>query len=157
MKRLLFSIICVLLCIMFVSCGKTQVLSSLSDTSVYKTDVASPIKIKFFSLKDVDSQGGVYIATRFDNVLSEDIKYITIKVFPYNSVGDGLLDDITFENYFIIKMTGPFRTGESFFETTEPIFYNKDTKTFKLGETTVEYMNGDIYKLTHKSELDNLF
>lgn len=109
-----------------------------------------------------DYAGGNEVTIKFTNCGSLKIKYVYFTGYFLNAVGDKCRDEVTGST--LLKYTGvgpvsklpntPDRFGSyiKYFHT-DPLFYSKNARKFRLSSVTIEYMNGKKLVLSG-AELD---
>ncbi len=108
----------------------------------------SGISLFRFEITEVNSAGGVEVLFRFGHLLRDKtIKYVTITASVYNAVGDKVIDRISGDNYFKMRLTGPidFTGVWETYTSTEPVFYNYNAKCLQLTNLRIDYTDGTNY------------
>lgn len=113
-----------------------------------------PLVIKSFYPTYPNSAGGVSIYPIIENISDKAIKYISITVTPYDTVGEQAFSEIRNESTEKLKMTGPFKPG---YDTTgflegfsqkyfSNVWYNYHIKCVELNSIEITFMdNSTMY------------
>jgi hypothetical protein len=104
-------------------------------------------KLITLSVSDVDVNfaGGVTFTTKINNLSLKTIKYVYLKSFYFNPVGDVLYDDITGEYVMPMRAIGPiFPVDTGIYDWDKSLFYNNMTSEVYVKITSVEFMDGTI-------------
>ncbi len=114
----------------------------------------SPITIVNQSYS-IDFLGGVELIREIRNNTKKTIKYITLEWKCYNAVNDVIYDEITGKSTQRKYWTGPFEPG-----TTTRLkatgFYNHTFSNAKLTEIQIEFMDGEVIKIS-SNEYSDIF
>lgn len=100
--------------------------------------------MKEFGIEKVNSAGGVEPYFLFVNPdESTRIKYINLRLTPYNAVGDTIASSIGGKRTASLRFTGPLShsDGESR-SGWEPVWYNATADCLKLESIGITFMNG---------------
>lgn len=89
-----------------------------------------------------NSAGGVGMSFTYVNLSPKTIKYLWLKVTPYNAVDDKQACDITRDSTKRLKITGPIEYGEKDYASWSAIWYNYSIQKFVLESVEIEYMDG---------------
>lgn len=100
--------------------------------------------VKEFGISEVNSAGGVEPYATFVNPNPKlVIKYIRLRVTPYNAVGDVISSRIGEQSTAGMYMTGPLTQADGEKKTGwEPIWYNHSATCLKIQSVQVEFVNG---------------
>ena len=107
-----------------------------------------PLAIEGFRFS-VNSAGGVEPAIRIRNRTEKTIKYTTVELSPFNSVGDPAPD--RFDKSFTLRLVGPIEEqGRSTFNYEgNPVIYNGVVSCIEVRRVIVEYMDGTSYTMVN--------
>ena len=110
----------------------------------------------------MDSAGGNEVTIKFTNCSSLKIKYVYFTGYFLNAVGDKCRNEINRSTVWKYTGVGPIsripNTPDRFgsyikYFHSDPLFYSKNARKFRLSSVTIEYMNGKKIVLTGE-ELD---
>lgn len=105
-----------------------------------------------------DSVDGVDVLVPMENLDSARvIKYLTLKLTPYNAVGDPVSDRITGAVSTPVRATGPIPPAAFRELVSENVWYNQTIVCVKVTEVVVEYIEGATQRLDPKSVLSDHF
>ena len=101
----------------------------------------------------MDSAGGIAVNIRFTNCSSQKVKYVYLRGYFLNAVGDKCRNDITGSTEWKYRGVGPIsplpKTPEEMsyahidsWSFGNPLFYSTIADKFRLSSVTIEYMNG---------------
>ena len=90
----------------------------------------------------LNSVGGTDIKLYAVNNSSKTIKYIYYNVYIKNGVGDIVKCRITGDSSFILKCTGPYKSGDLVSSSWKAIMYNYSAKEMVISSVDIEYMDG---------------
>jgi hypothetical protein len=109
--------------------------------------------IKDFGIDEVNSAGGVEPYFVFINQFpSKIIKYIQIRVTPYNKVGDVISSEIGGKTTGQIKFTGPLlNTDDEKRAHWGPIWYNHSATCIKVESVKITFVTGKSLSFAGKS------
>ena len=111
----------------------------------------------------MDNAGGNEVTIKFTNCSSQKIKYVYFTGYFLNAVGDKCRDEINGSTVWKYTGVGPVsripNTPDSFgsyikYFHSDPLFYSKNARKFRLSSVTIEYMNGKKAVLSG-AELDD--
>lgn len=121
-----------------------------------------PAYIEIKKIK-MDNAGGNEVTIKFTNCSSLKIKYVYFTGYFLNAVGDKCRDEITGSTVWKYTGVGPvsripnapdrFGSYIKYFHS-DPLFYSKNARKFRLSSVTIEYMNGKK-KVLSGAELDD--
>ena len=121
-----------------------------------------PAYIEVKKLK-MDNAGGNEVTIKFTNCSSLRIKYVYFTGYFLNAVGDKCRNEINGSTVWKYTGVGPvsripnapdrFGSYIKYFHS-DPLFYSKNARKFRLSSVTIEYMNGKKIVLSG-AELDN--
>lgn len=111
-----------------------------------------PLHVDHFYLKNPDSAGGVGAVLKYENQTDKTIKYLRLKITPYNAVDDKQYCEIQDRSTMTLKVTGPVAPGESDYAEWRAIWYNYSIRKFTLDSIEIEYMDGSIVQIPEKDE-----
>lgn len=94
-----------------------------------------------------NSADGVDYSVVLKNTGSETIKYVTISVAAYNSVGDPVACEITNESTKSCRITGPLDPRQSASVTFDCVWYNPTVSYPVIDAITIQYMDDSIVEL----------
>lgn len=112
---------------------------------------------------EMDNAGGNEVTIKFTNCSSLKIKYVYFTGYFLNAVGDKCKNEITGSTVYEYTGVGPVsqipntpdRFGSYFkYFHSDPLFYSKNARKFRLSSVTIEYMNGNKIVLSG-AELDD--
>ena len=100
--------------------------------------------IKEFGIREVNSAGGVEPHATFVNPNPKlVVKYLRLRVTPYNAVGDVISSNIGDQSTAGMSMTGPLAQADGERHVRwEPIWYNNSASCLKIQSVQVEFVNG---------------
>jgi hypothetical protein len=110
-----------------------------------------------------DYAGGNEVTIKFTNCGSLKIKYVYFTGYFLNAVGDKCRDEVSGSTVWKYTGVGPVsripNTPDRFgsyikYFHSDPLFYSKNARKFRLSSVTIEYMNGKKTVLSG-SELDD--
>ena len=78
----------------------------------------------------------------FHNKTGKTIKYLVVKLRPYNKVGDAVECTVKGVSLYDCTCTGPFESGQKYTQILENAWYNQTIENVRLEGATVEYMDG---------------
>jgi hypothetical protein len=109
--------------------------------------------VKEFGISEVNSAGGVEpYATFFNPNAKVVIKYIRLRVTPYNAVGDVISSTIGNQTTAGMYMTGPLANTDGEKRTGwEPIWYNHSATCLKIQSVQIEFVNGKVLSYAGKT------
>lgn len=99
----------------------------------------------------MDNAGGNEVTIKFTNCSSLKIKYVYFTGFFLNAVGDKCRDEINGSTVWKYTGVGPVsripNTPDKYgpyikYFHSDPLFYSKNARKFRLSSVTIEYMNG---------------
>lgn len=103
-----------------------------------------------------NSAGGVSYKFDINNNTGKDIKYVTIILSVYNSVGDKVSDTISGKSVFSLRFTGPLKAWTSqkgvMFEN---FMYNHSARSRKVEKAIVEYTDGTVEEISRLNLLES--
>ena len=111
----------------------------------------------------MDNAGGNEVTIKFTNCSSQKIKYVYFTGYFLNAVGDKCRDEINGSTVWKYTGVGPVsripNTPDRFgsyikYFHSDPLFYSKNARKFRLSSVTIEYMNGKKAVLSG-AELDD--
>lgn len=104
------------------------------------------------------SVDGVDVLVPMENLDSTKvIKYLTLKLTPYNAVGDAVSDRITGAVSKAVQATGPIPPGAFRELVSEDVWYNPTIVCVEVTEVVVEYIEGGTHRLEPKNVLSEHF
>jgi hypothetical protein len=117
------------------------------------TDSNPSFYIKEFGISEVNSAGGVEPYATFVNPNSNlVIKYIRLRVTPYNAVGDVISSTIGDQGTAGMYMTGPLAQTDGEKRTGwEPIWYNHSATCLKIQSVQIEFVGGKTLSFAGKT------
>lgn len=89
-----------------------------------------------------DSAGGVSVSIDFLNTTEKEMKYITFRCVPYNSVNDIVASTIGDTVEVPCQLTGPIKAKKSGTVRFENIWYNRTITKAAIKEINIQYMDG---------------
>jgi hypothetical protein len=112
--------------------------------------------IKEFGVWTVNSAGGVEPYFIFNNPNEKSaIKYISVQISLFNSVGDMVGSQIGGDRTKGIRFTGPLTNEDGEYKASwGPVWYNTTGSCIKVESMTVTWMNGKIQTYASKSLQD---
>ena len=109
--------------------------------------------VKSFGIDKIDSAGGVEVYFLLVNPnTTSAIKYLTLKVTPFNAVGDVITSEIGNQSTASLGFTGPLANEDG--EKSSrwgPVWYNTTTKCIKIESIHVTFLNGESLAFTDQS------
>lgn len=99
----------------------------------------------------INSADGVEPKITIVNNSKEDIKYITFRAKFYNAVGDLVYDDIGYESYTNLRITGPFKAGQKKTFYWDAVFYNSSVHAINIDNVQIIYMSGKTEKVSYNT------
>lgn len=111
----------------------------------------------------MDNAGGNEVTIKFTNCSSLKIKYVYFTGYFLNAVGDKCRDEINGSTVWKYTGVGPVsripNTPDKYgsyikYFHSDPLFYSKNARKFRLSSVTIEYMNGKKTVLSG-AELDD--
>ena len=112
---------------------------------------------------NMDSAGGNEVTIKFTNCSSQKVKYVYFTGYFLNAVGDKCRNEVGGSTVWKYTGVGPVsripNTPDRFgsyikYFHSDPLFYSKNARKFRLSSVTIEYMNGKKTVLSG-SELDD--
>ena len=114
-----------------------------------------------------DSSGGIGAMISFENLSGKTIKYATVYLEAYNSVGDSVCCEIRDSSIYGIEITGPLAVGKKNEYYLENMWFNRSIVFAKIEHVHVIYMDNseeiypmaefyDTYKTSSSDEMGTL-
>ena len=135
---------------------------ALEEKELENLKLMDPAYIEVKKIK-MDYAGGNEVTIKFTNCSSFKIKYIYFTGYFFNAVGDKCRNEINGSTIWKYTGVGPvsqipnkpdrFGSYIKYFHS-DPLFYSKNARKFRLSSVTIEYMNGKKTVLSG-SELDD--
>lgn len=107
------------------------------------TEKSTHVFVNEFKIYDTDSAGGVDVGGSFSNPRSTSaIKYLRIKVTPYNAVGDIVKSEIGGESTVWLKITGPIKFDDDERGTYwRAAWYNSTVTCVRIDSLQADFMD----------------
>ena len=123
---------------------------ALEEQEFENLKLMDPTYIEINKIK-MDHAGGNEVTIKFTNCSSQIIKYVYFTGYFLNAVGDKCRDEINGSTVWKYTGVGPVsripNTPDKFgsyikYFHSDPLFYSKNARKFRLSSVTIEYMNG---------------
>lgn len=122
---------------------ETYTTASVSSLSVLLGGEPSPVFVN-----GPDQVGHIGTQISVQNIAGKTIKYITVYLTPYNSVGDQVGCTVQGHSTFGIEITGPMTVGQKWEGYSDGMWYNNSIVTAKIDRVHVIYTDNteELYK-----------
>ena len=96
---------------------------------------------------NVNSAGGVEPTILVKNLSDQRIKYTTVEIAPFNSVGDPAVDTVNGTRTLSVRLVGPIHPEEvgDYSFGNNPPYYSNVATCFELHRLTIEFFDGTQY------------
>lgn len=117
----------------------------------YESVPLIPVPVKVFA-KGPDEVGHIGAQIKLKNIAGRTIKYISVYLTPYNSVGDAVCCTVQGHSTYGINITGPIAVGAKWEGQCDGMWYNNTIIGAKIDHVDVTYEDDSIERYT-ESEL----
>lgn len=135
----------------FDSQRKTFMAECMAGSSDWGPTQASKHFIEDFGFEEVNSVGGVDPYFEVYNPTKDTIKYVAIRMTPFNAVGDPVASRIGRQVVAGLRYTGQLAPGEIGRASFEPVWYNSTIRCVRVNSVSVEFMNGKRQEFSGKA------
>lgn len=112
--------------------------------------IKPPIKISNVEGK-FNTANGFELNFSIQNLTEEQIAYVYIDCYFYDTMGNKINCEVTNKNHTQIQVTGPLNAGSTKECYYDPIIYNSTLGAFQFKNITVEYTNGETQNISNQS------
>lgn len=122
---------------------ETYTTASVTSLSVFMGGEPSPVFVN-----GPDEVGHIGAQIFVENIAGKTIKYATVYLTPYNSVGDQVHCTVEGHSTYGIEITGPLTIGQKWEGYSDGMWYNNSIVYAKIDHVHVIYMDGtqEIYE-----------
>lgn len=117
----------------------------------YESVPLVPVPVKVFA-NGPDDVGHIGAKIKLKNLAGRTIKYVTVYLTPYNSVGDAVCCTVQGHSTYGISITGPIAVGAKWEGQCDGMWYNNTIVSAQVDHVDVTYEDDSIERYT-KSEL----
>ncbi len=119
----------------------------------YQSLPLAGVPVKVFA-NGPDEVGHIGTQFRLKNIAGQTLKYVTVYLTPYNSVGDPVNCTVKGHSTYGINITGPISVGQKWEGYASDMWYNNTIVSAKIDHVDVTYNDDKIERYT-VSELSN--
>ena len=115
----------------------------------HKTFESSPIVgVAEVFKQGPDGVGHIGAEIKLKNIAGRTIKYITVYLTPFNSVGDAVSCTVKGHSTYGISITGPISVGDKWEGTCDGMWYNNTIVSAKVDHVDVTYEDDSMERYT---------